>query len=134
MIGENTTDKSLFNIPVSHIKNISDDDLQWNPSYSKIEINDFIASIRAIGESEIRLVLKINGLANFENSIPRNFLGNPAMVTNLNGDLIWGATVESNIEVFNWISELGSDVEILDPLEFKKEYLQYCEAQLKKLA
>ena len=125
LIGENINDKTLFNIPLTNIKNLTDDDTDWTPNYSRIEVDDFIASIRAIGESEVRLVLKINGLSNFENSIPRNFLGNPAMVTNGEGDLIWGATIESNHEVFNWISDLGSDVEILDPIDFKKEYLEY---------
>lgn len=134
LIGENVADKSLINIPVSHIERISDEEIQFNSSHSRLEINDFIASIRAISENETRLVLKIHALASFENSIPRNFLGNPAMITNPNGDLIWGASVEPNPEIFNWLHDLGADVEILDPISFKKDYLAYCEELLKKLA
>jgi hypothetical protein len=134
LIGENVSDKTILNLPLSQIENVLDDDTEFKPNYSKLEVNDFISSIRAIGEEETRLVLKINGLASFENSIPRNFLGNPAMISNPSGDLIWGATVESNQEIFKWLYSLGSDVEILDPISFKKEYLDYCEDLLKKLA
>ncbi len=134
VVAENISDGSLLNIPVSHIESINEDESEHVAKYSLLEINDFVASVRSIHEQETRLILKINGLANFENSIPRNFLGNPAMITNSDGDLIWGATVESNIEIFNWLFELGQDVEILDPTDFKKEYLNYCEDKLKKLA
>jgi hypothetical protein len=134
VVGENLKDKSLQNIPVDQIENLCEKDKPWNPTHSKLEVDDFICSIRSMTESETRLVLKIHALASFENSIPRNHLGNPAMISNPDGDLIWGATVESNIEIFHWLFELGPDVEILDPTSFKKDYLTYCEDKLKKLA
>jgi hypothetical protein len=134
VVGENINDKSLQNIPIEQMLNLCEKDKAWHPSHSKLEVDEFISSIRSISESETRLVLKIHALASFENSIPRNHLGNPAMISNPEGDLIWGATVESNIEIFHWLFELGSDVEILDPTSFKKDYLTYCEDKLKKLA
>ncbi len=134
VIGEDLSDQSLQNIPVEYIQNLCDLDEAWQPTHSKLEVDDFISSIRSISESETRLVLKIHALASFENTIPRNFLGNPAMISNPEGDLIWGASVESNIEIFHWLFELGADVEILDPTSFKKDYLKYCEDKLKKLA
>jgi hypothetical protein len=134
LIGESVSDRTLINLPLSQIDNVIDDTSLFKANYSRLEVNDFISNIRAISDQETRLVLKIHALANFENSIPRNFLGNPAMISNPSGDLIWGATVESNPEIFKWIYSLGSDVEILDPTSFKKEYLNYCEGLLKKLA
>ena len=56
------------------------------------------------------------------------------MVTNAEGEHIWAASVEPSDEIFQWVYELGADVEILDPSAFKKEFLNYCEAKLKKLA
>lgn len=134
VIGENLSDHSLQNIPVTRIESLSELEKEWRPTHSKMEVDDFISSIRSITENETRLVLKIHALASFENTIPRNFLGNPAMISNPDGDLIWGASVESNIEIFHWLFELGPDVEILDPISFKKDYLKYCEDKLKKLA
>lgn len=134
LIGEGLNDKCLINISINSITNIFEEDTTWNPVYSKIEVDDFIASIRAITDNEVRLVLKVYGRDNFDKSIPHHHLGKPCMFTNPEGDFIWAASIEPNEAIFEWLSELGSDIEILDPLEFKKEYLAYCEHKLKKLA
>ena len=134
IVGESVSDNTLQSIPLSRISSLAEDDEAFEATHSKKEVEGFVIKVRGINDSETRLVLKINGLVNFESSIPYNFLGKPAMISNPEGDLIWGATVENNIEIFNWLYNLGSDVEILDPTNFKKDFLLYCENLLEKLA
>lgn len=134
LIGEGVSDKCLVNLTIDSITNVFEDETTWKPVYSKIEVDDFIASIRAITDNEVRLVLKVYGRDNFDKSIPHHHLGKPCMFTNPDGDFIWAASIEPNEAIFEWINQLGSDIEILDPVDFKKEYLSYCENKLKKLA
>ncbi len=98
------------------------------------EIEDFISGLRAVGENELRLVLKIYSQTKFETNVKRQHFANQCMVTNPMGDFIWAASIEPSDEVYEWIESLGPDVEILDPISFKKGFLEYCEAKLKKLA
>ena len=98
------------------------------------EIDDFISGLRAIGENEIRLVLKICSKARFDANVKRQHFANQCMVTNPMGDFIWAASIEPSDGIYEWVESLGSDVEILDPMSFKKGFLEYCEAKLKKLA
>jgi len=135
LIGEDTNDKCLVHLNISEIVQVYEENSkQWESIYSQIEVDDFIASIRAISENEVRLVLKVYGRENFDQSIPHHHLGNPCMFTNPEGDFIWAASIEPSQAIFDWLSSLGTDIEILDPLDFKKEYLSYCEHKLKKLA
>lgn len=134
LVAEDINDKCLINISLSQVSNLFEDDSAWNHIYSEIEVNDFISGIRAISENEVRLVLKVVGRDHFDRSIPHQHLGSPCMFTNPEGDFIWAASIEPNTAIFEWLNELGRDVEILDPTDFKKEYLSYCEHKLKKLA
>jgi len=134
LIGEGLNDKCLINLSIESITNVFEEETPWKTVYSKIEVDDFIASIRAITDNEVRLVLKVYGRDNFDKSIPHHHLGKPCMFTNPNGDFIWAASIEPNEAIFEWLNELGGDIEILDPIDFKKEYLSYCEHKLKKLA
>jgi hypothetical protein len=134
LIGEGLNDKCLINLSINSIGNVFEEETTWEAVYSKIEVDDFIASIRAITDNEVRLVLKVSGRDNFSQSIPHHHLVKPCMFTNSNGDFIWAASIEPNEAIYDWLNALGGDVEILDPIDFKKEYLTYCEHKLKKLA
>lgn len=134
LVGESTGDKCLMNVGVSEIQSASEEDHNWEKMFSRIEIDDFISSIRAVNDNEIRLVLKIFSRENFTSNLKRHFFGNQCMVTNPQGEFIWAGSVEPNEQIFQWLEDLGSDIEILDPISFKKEFLKYCEAKLKKLA
>jgi hypothetical protein len=87
-----------------------------------------------MNEKETRLVLKIHHPGSVNLFPDHHFLGKPAMVTNGNGDLIWAAYVEPCEALFDWVASLGEDVEILDPTNFKEEFLSYCEEKLRKVA
>jgi predicted DNA-binding transcriptional regulator YafY len=56
------------------------------------------------------------------------------MVKNPNGDLIWAAYVEPCAHLYEWLIGLGRRVEILDPVSFKQDYLDYCEEKLRNIA
>jgi predicted DNA-binding transcriptional regulator YafY len=134
LVAEGVDDKCLFNISLNEIHSIYEDDQDWKPLFSAIEIDDFIASIRAITENEIRLVLKVYEREKFNTDLKHHHFGNQCMFTNPEGDYIWAATIEPNDEILNWLSELGQDVEVLDPISIKRDLLKYCEDKLKKIA
>ena len=134
LVAEGTRDKCLVNIGVSEIISATEEERPWSKLFSRLEINDFIASLRAVSENEVRLVLKVFSREKFNSDLKRHFFGNQFMFTNPQGEFIWAASIEPSEQIFSWLEDLGQDVEILDPLDFKKEFLKYCEARLKKLA
>lgn len=134
IVGESAIDNCLLNIEVERVQSASEIEVCRKRMFSSIEVEDFLSSIRAVDESEVRLVLKVYSQENFNSNLRNHHLGNQCMVTNAEGEHIWAASVEPSDEIFQWVYELGADVEILDPSAFKKEFLNYCEAKLKKLA
>lgn len=134
LVGEGMRDNCLVNVEVSDIVSATETEKAWKKHFSRIEIEDFICSLRSVAENEVRLVLKIYSREHFNSNLKRHFFGNQCMFTNPEGDFIWAASIEPNAQIFSWLEELGSDVEILDPTDFKKDFLKYCEAKLKKLA
>ncbi len=134
LVAEGLNDKCLLNISIDSITQVHEEDVEWTPQFSKLEIEDFVSSIRAISENEIRLVLKVYNREHFDNGVPHHHFDRPCMFTNPDGDFIWAASIEPTEEIHEWLSELGTDIEILDPIDFKKEFLNYCEGKLKKLA
>lgn len=101
---------------------------------TQYELEEFISCIRAMNEKETRLILKIFDPEKINLFPDFHFLGKPCMITNPNGDLIWAAYVEPCEALFDWVSTLGPQVEILDPTKFKDQYLKYCEDKLRKIA
>jgi hypothetical protein len=134
MIAEDVNDHCLLVVPVNELVYVSNVDTTSRSRVSSFEIEEFIVAIRAMSEKETRLILKIHD-PQFLNLFPdHQFLGKPCMVTNPNGDLIWAAYVEPCEDLFEWLISLKSNVEILDPIKFKEEYLTYCEEKLRKVA
>lgn len=134
VVSEGIDDKCLLNISIDSITSAYDAELQWKPQFSSIEIDDFIASIRSITENEVRIVLKVYSREKFNTNLKHHHFGNQCMFTNPEGDHIWAASIEPNEELYAWLSDLGSDIEILDPISLKKDLLKYCEEKLKKIA
>ena len=134
LVAEGLNDKCLLNISIESITQVHEENIEWTPQFSKLEIEDFISSLRAISENEVRLVLKIYNREYFDNGVSHHYFGRPCMFTNPDGDFIWAASIEPNEDIYEWLSQLGTDIEILDPIDFKKDFLNYCEGKLKKLA
>ncbi|MCO4753534.1 MAG: WYL domain-containing protein [Bacteriovoracaceae bacterium] len=134
LVGEAAQQKCLMNIDIDQIQSVSEGSSEWKTMFSPIEIDDFISSIRAVSETEVRLILKVYGRDKFNSNLKNQHFANQCMFTNPEGDFIWAASIEPSEDIFQWLQELGSDVDILDPVDFKKDFLRYCEAKLKKLA
>lgn len=98
------------------------------------EIEKYISDLRSFAQSEIRLILKFNNREKIDSIPQHHFYKNPCVVTNPKGEYIWAASVEPCDNLYEWLSELGHDVEILDPRSFKKTYLEYCEEKLRRIA
>lgn len=125
-IGEEKQDRCLIALKVSEVSDVLAQDENYVCNFSMIEVQDFISAVRAIGEKEVRLVLKIISPEAVDLNPPYHFLGRPYITSNLNGKLIWGATIELSEEVLSWLYEIRNEVEILDPPEIKLRFEEYC--------
>lgn len=134
LIGEAVIDKCLLRVPLSKILAVIELDDEIKAEYSLIEVDDFVTSLRAMSDNQVRLVLKINSTERFNEHFNTIFLERPCLFTNPQGDYIWAATLEPSVEIFEWLCELGPNVEILDPNTFKLDFIKYCEDKLKKIA
>ncbi len=136
LVAEEMVDKSLIYLPLDKMMDVKDLKEQMEaPLHSSIEIDDFLSSIRAISGTEVRLVLKILNPEQVQELTPLyHFLRKPYVISNPKGDLIWAASVEESEDIYEWISNLETKIEILDPTSFKLNYLNFCERKLKKSA
>lgn len=134
LVAEDANDHCLVVIPLKNVKEISEVPSSKVPKVSPYEVEEFISAIRAMSEKETRLILKIHDPGTSNLFPEHHFLGKPCMITNPNGDLIWAAYVEPCEALYDWLLTLGKQVEILDPVKFKDDYLIYCEEKLRKIA
>lgn len=134
LIAEDAEDHCLIVVPLNEIAHT--EVLQKNVQLrvTPYEVEEFITAVRAMNEKETRLILKIHDPQSINLFPDHHFLGKPCMITNPNGDLIWAAYVEPCHSLYEWLMTLGKNVEILDPVRFKEEYLSYCEEKLRKIA
>jgi hypothetical protein len=131
LIARSLNDGCLVKFPLGEIYQLP---MSWHKGdLSKIsetpnyDIENFITGIRLILEVEVRLILKIYNLSEFHLDVPYHFFRSATMVTNSLGESIWAAHIEPSYDICQWIYKMGSNVEILDPVKFKKYYLNYLE-------
>lgn len=124
----------LESIDLVNLEVEKDLDQEYNSKFSETDIESFINHLREIEEKSIRLVLKINSLANFELKCKGESFNKSCMFSNPEGQKIWAATIEPSQEIFEWLLKLQDDIQILSPNEFKKEFLEYCEKKVAKIA
>ena len=127
-------DSSIINTPLRVIQSYSLGQKINQCHFSDQEIHHFIDELYKMEKSKMRLVLKFSGdfkIPSLNQSIK---LESPCEFRTSAGDIIWAATVESSDVIFDWLSELGPNIQILDPSHFKIEFIRYCEHKLKKLA
>lgn len=134
LIAEEAHDHTLQIYAINEVEEINEFKTEKSSIKTEFEVEEFIAAIRSMGDKETRLILKIHNPDEVNLFPEHHFLGKPCMITNANGDLIWAAYVEPCNALFDWLSDLGKHVEILDPIGFKEEYLAYCEEKLRKIA
>ena len=134
MIAEDANDHCLVVIGISEVREVSIIESMALPQVANFEVDEFIVAIRSMSEKETRLILKINDPQSVNLFPDHHFLGKPCMITNPNGDLIWAAYVEPCDDLFEWLLNLDTNVEVLDPRKFKDEFLMYCEEKIRKIA
>ena len=134
MIAEDANDHCLLVMGLKEIKEFYLLEAQIAPQVASFEVDEFIVAIRAMNEKETRLILKIHDPHSVNLFPDHHFLGKPCMITNPNGDLIWAAYVEPGEDLFEWIITLGANVEVIDPVQFKDEFLRYCKEKVSKVA
>ncbi len=134
LIAEDAEDHCLTVVPLKEVECFETLQKNMRVKVSVFEVEEFITAIRSMSEKETRLILKIHDPQSINLFPDHHFLGKPCMVTNPNGDLIWAAYVEPCESLYEWITTLGKNVEILDPIKFKEEFLMYCEEKLRKIA
>lgn len=134
LIAEDSQDHCLVVVPMKDVKEFKAVPSTSVPKVAPFEVEEFIQAIRSMNEKETRLILKIHDPQSTNLFPDHHFLGKPCMITNPNGDLIWAAYVEPCEALYEWLMTLGKNVEILDPIKFKQEYLDYCEEKLRKVA
>lgn len=103
------------------------------PLISKLEFEDYINSLREFKETHVRLILKVDESIELEDSVAYQHFGNACLIKKGKGHMIWAASVEPTDELFEWISNMGAGVEIIDPSAFKRVYLRYCEDKLMRV-
>lgn len=126
VVAEDINEKCLIYFDLVSIENIRlsfNDD--YKPTYSGFEINDFITSVRSVIGKEDRLVLKIKNQDKVSLSPQYHFLGNPFITSNMNGEVIWAASVERSEELYRWLDEIFDYIEILDPQNLVSDYYKY---------
>lgn len=126
LVGEDCSERCLvyFNIhEISSLKESVKSD--YRPNFAQVEVNDFIFAIRAVTGNEERLVLKIINQAGIDLTPKYHFLGNPYVTSNMEGDMIWAASVEVSDGLFDWLLEIKDHIEILDPTDVKKQFLEF---------
>lgn len=132
VVAEDCTDRCLVYLEMNGIRGIKKIvDHDYSQNFSAVEVNDFIFAIRSISGNEERLVIKIKNQNKVDLTPPYHFLGNPYITSNMEGDLIWAASVETSPELFHWLSSMEGDIEILDPPHVKEDFQAYCHGQKK---
>lgn len=135
LVAEDTVERCIVFFKVSEIDRISSTrKFKYKPNFTSFEVDKFIKNIRSLSGTEIRLILKINTAEEVSLSPLYHYLNSPCVITNGQGELIWAASVEPCEDLYRWIMEMGSQVEVLDPPEFKEEFKKYSENHFKKMA
>ena len=52
-------------------------------------------------------------------------MGTPYRTSNMNGDIIWAASVEISEPLMEWLYQVKNNVEILDPAFLKEKFKEY---------
>lgn len=128
VVGEDVGDGCLLHLTLDSVQSVYERELEdYSLKYSLIEINDFIQAMRTVSGSEERLVLKIQDREDCQFETGYHFMADPYITSNMDGELIWAASVEVSDELYEWLYQLGEKIEILDPSSIKDGYEEFCQ-------
>lgn len=134
LIGEVANTHCMVAIALSDMKRIKPMGEFNHSRMVSFEVTEFVRALREMGESETRLILKIKDPSNFTATPRYEFLRNTAIITNPEGEVIWASYVEPSAELYEWLLEMGPQVEILDPPSFMQEFAAYREEKSRRIA
>ncbi|MEX1099763.1 MAG: hypothetical protein WEB87_05015, partial [Bacteriovoracaceae bacterium] len=92
LVGEEVQDNCLINVGINEIQSATEEEKIWKKLFSQMEVEDFICSLRAVAEKEVRLVLKVYSRESFNSNLKHQHFANQCMFTNPQGDFIWAAS------------------------------------------
>jgi len=128
LICENSNTKKLDSISIDEITSLEIEiKHDFIANFSSMEIDDFIYAIRAVNGDEERLILKVISEENIDLTPPFQFMGTPYKTSNLNGDVIWAASIEVSEPLMEWLYQVKNNIEILDPNYLKEKFKSYCQ-------
>lgn len=134
-IGEDVGDRCLVSFDFNEMNDVQiKEDKEYQANFTSKEIDDFIYAIRTITGNEERIVLKVMAPEKVNLKPDYQFLGNPYMTTNSDGDFIWAASVEVSGELFAWLDSIKDYIEILDPVDLNQKFNEYLESYKYKKA
>jgi hypothetical protein len=126
-IGEDIFSNRLIDIVVEDIEKLTIVSSDFKLTFTRQEVDFYIKKLREVEGVSHRLVLKVgHSISDLGHPGRLQHLGTPYMTTNMEGDLIWAATVEVNSDLFEWLFALRNDIVILDPTNIKEEFETYC--------
>lgn len=135
VIAEDQTHKCLSCYGIAEISSVEVLERKYLSTYTNQEIKQFVGQLTSIDQEAIRLVLK------FKNQDSEQFIhppfdtyGRPFVISHKDDSFIWAATLDQSQEVFDWLFQFGDQVMVLGPEPFLKNYIEYCETKLGKIA
>lgn len=130
MVGEDYEDRCLVYFETDQVKRIVlDESREYRANYTHHEVNDFISAVRSMSGKESRLILKVSGQDKVDFSPKYHFFANPYLTQNEDGHTIWAGTVEASEELLEWLWGFRHHLEIIDPQNIKKAFVDYCESK-----
>ncbi len=133
VVGEYLEDHCLSYFWLENIDTVKFIEDEYIQRFNDLEVNQFIAAFRDLYGSEFRLVLKVvDPELNLEP--PMEFINRTYSALNWQGEKIWGATVEPNESLMDWILSLSDKIEVLDPTDFIVKLKEYEETSYKKVS
>lgn len=125
-VGEDRQEKCLVYFETSELTSVNlDIDEYYQSHFTKVEIEDFICAVRNVMGTEERLILKLKSQVNIDLNPPFQHLGKPFITSNMEGEIIWAASVERSEHLYQWLYSIKDNIEILDPQKIVDEFAAY---------
>ena len=126
LVGENLETHQLLVFNVNKIEDAQAIEGESTHNFSTLDINHFIDACRKMSDQEHRLVLKLYNYSGDINLSPKfHFFGNPCLVSNSQGEFIWGASVELNEALLQWLASIKNEIRIIDPPDIQTALDKY---------
>jgi hypothetical protein len=125
-VGEDRSEGCLIYFETVELEDITlDVDENYQSTFTKVEVEDFISSLRNVMGTEERLVLKLRSQNAVDLNPPFQHLGKPFITSNMEGEIIWAASVERSEHLYAWLYDMRHEIQILDPVKVIEEFENY---------